>query len=80
MFFLDLANGNEDIFIQNEKLSLSKNISGKTVKIGSSVTDGKEEGEVVFEKGRYVIRAIRSTSVRERKSRKNRKSNSKTDK
>ena len=53
--FLDLANGDEDIFIQNEKLSLSKNISGKTVKIGSSVTDVKEEGEVVFEKGRYVI-------------------------
>ena len=55
MFFLDLANGDEDIFIQNEKLSLSKNISGKTVKIGSSVTDGKEKGEVIFEKGKYVI-------------------------
>ena len=53
--FFDLANGDEDIFIQNEKLSLSKNISGKTVKIGSSVTDGKEEGEVIFEKGKYVI-------------------------
>ena len=53
--FLDLANGDEDICIQNEKLSISKNISGKTVKIGSSVTDEKEEGEVVFEKGKYVI-------------------------
>lgn len=53
--FLDLANGDEDIFIQNEKLALSKNISGKTVKIGSSVTDEKERGEVVFEKGKYVI-------------------------
>ena len=55
MFFLDLANGDEDIFIQNERLSLSKNISGKTVTIGSSVTNGKEEGEVIFEKGKYVI-------------------------
>ena len=53
--FLDLAYGEDDVSIQNERLIFSKNISGNRVIIGSSVTDEKEEGEVVFQKGKYVI-------------------------
>jgi len=53
--FFDLSYGDDEVFIQNEKLSFSKNISGKKISIGSSVSDQKEEGNVLFEKGKYVI-------------------------
>ena len=53
--FLDISFGNSTIYIQNEKFSFSKKLKGKKVIIGSSVTDKKDTGDVIFEKGKYVI-------------------------
>lgn len=43
------------VYIQNETISGSKTYSANVIKVGSSVTSSKEQGDVVFNGGTVIL-------------------------